>query len=150
MERATGGRLSVVHLPDHWYVACLSRELGRKPLARTVLGTPLALFRASAGVGGGGEPVALLDRCPHRNAPLSLGRLRDGLLECRYHGWRFDGEGRCRAVPGLCAEPDRPARRAPAYAVVEQDGFVWVFPGAAAEPRAGVDGAGEGVGGRTG
>ena len=120
-----GGRLSVVHLPAYWYVACLSRELERTPLARTVLGTPMALFR-----GGDGQPVALVDRCPHRNVPLSLGRLRQGLLECRYHGWRFDGSGRCRAVPGLDGDPDRAARRATAHPVAEQDGFIWVFPGA--------------------
>ena len=124
---AAGGRLSVVHLPRYWYVGCPSRELGRRPLARTVLGTPLALFRD-----GDGRAVALLDRCPHRNAPLSLGRIRDGLLECRYHGWRFDGEGTCRAVPGLCDgdAADRPARRAQPFPVVEQDGFVWVVPDA--------------------
>lgn len=121
----TGGRVSVVHLPGYWYVACLSRELGGSPLARTVLGTPMALFRREDG-----EPVALVDRCPHRNVPLSMGRIRQGLLECRYHGWRFDGDGRCRAVPGLHGDPDRTARRADARPAVEQDGFVWVFPGA--------------------
>jgi len=106
-------------------VACLSGELARRPVARTVLGTPLALFRA-----GDGRAAALLDRCPHRNAPLSLGRSRDGLLECRYHGWRFDGEGSCRLVPGLCdgAGADRPARRAQPFPVAEHDGFVWVVP----------------------
>jgi phenylpropionate dioxygenase-like ring-hydroxylating dioxygenase large terminal subunit len=121
----TGGRLSVVHLPGYWYVACLSRELRRAPLARTVLGTPLALYR-----GEDGQAVALADRCPHRNVPLSLGRVRHGLLECRYHGWRFDGDGRCQAVPGLSEDPDRAARRATVHPVVEQDGFVWVLPGA--------------------
>ncbi|MGI9023919.1 MAG: Rieske 2Fe-2S domain-containing protein [Acidimicrobiales bacterium] len=118
-----GGRHSVVRLPRYWYVACLSRELGRSPLPRTVLGTPMALFRD-----GHGRPVALFDRCPHRNVPLSLGRVRDGLLECRYHGWRFDDEGACRAVPGLFGDPDRAARRATTFPVVERDGFVWVFP----------------------
>jgi phenylpropionate dioxygenase-like ring-hydroxylating dioxygenase large terminal subunit len=120
----TGGRLSVVHLPGFWYVACLSRELAKVPVGRTVLGTPLVLFR-----GDDGRPVALVDRCPHRNVPLSLGRVRQGLLECRYHGWRFDADGRCRAVPGLDGNPDRAARRADARPVTEQDGFVWVFPG---------------------
>ncbi|MGI8777884.1 MAG: Rieske 2Fe-2S domain-containing protein [Acidimicrobiales bacterium] len=116
-------RRSVVHLPRYWYVACLSTELGRRPSARTVVDTPMALFRD-----GAGRPMALLDRCPHRNVPLSLGRVRGDLLECRYHGWRFDGEGTCRAVPGLCAGADRVARRATAFPTSEQDGFVWVFP----------------------
>jgi phenylpropionate dioxygenase-like ring-hydroxylating dioxygenase large terminal subunit len=116
---------SVVHLPGYWYVACLSRQLGTRPIGRTVLGIPLALFRDSTG-----RAVAVLDRCPHRNVPLSAGQVRDGLLECCYHGWRFDGEGACRLVPGLVGEdPDKRSRRATSFPTVEQDGFVWVLPG---------------------
>lgn len=99
-------------------------------MARTVHGVPLALFRD-----GDGRVGAMVDRCPHRNVPLSLGRLRDGLLECAYHGWRFDGSGACRAIPGLCTEDsDRRGRAAGTVPCVEQDGFVWVFPGSAAPP----------------
>src|SRR6185503_9233540 len=73
---STKGHLSVARLSNYWYFACRSRELGRRPLACTVLGTPLVLFRAA-----GSKPAALLDRCPHRNAPLSIGRLvGDGRL----------------------------------------------------------------------
>jgi phenylpropionate dioxygenase-like ring-hydroxylating dioxygenase large terminal subunit len=80
----------------------------------------------------------MVDRCPHRNVPLSLGRLRDGLLECAYHGWRFDGSGACRAIPGLCSEDaDRRGRAAESLPCVEQDGFVWVFPGSAEPPVGG-------------
>lgn len=148
---AATGRYSVVHLPRFWYVACLSRELRHRPIGRTVLGVPLALFRD-----GRGRAVAVLDRCPHRNMPLSLGERRDGLLECRYHGWRFDADGTCRAVPGLTEAPGEPpadapvtspgeppaglatgtpsgtagkvARRVPSFPAVERDGFVWVVP----------------------
>ncbi|MEW6474090.1 MAG: aromatic ring-hydroxylating dioxygenase subunit alpha [Actinomycetota bacterium] len=132
--RPSSGRTSAVDLPDEWYVACLASELGRRrPLARTVLGTPLCLFRD-----GDGRAAAMVDRCPHRNVPLSLGRLRDGLLECRYHGWRFDGTGACRAIPGLCAEdPTRRGRAAESVPCVEQDGFVWVYPGSAEPPPGG-------------
>jgi len=98
-------------------------------LARTILDTPMALFR-----GGDGQPWALVDRCPHRNVPLSLGRVRDDVVECRYHGWRFDGRGVCQAVPGLAGAPDRAARRATAFPVTERDGFVWVFPDAGEPP----------------
>lgn len=105
-----------------WYVACLSSELRGKPVARTVAGTPLALFRA-----GDRRPAAVLDRCPHRNVPLSCGTVHDGLLECCYHGWRFDGTGACRLVPGLTGDDaERRARRATTYPAAEQDGFVWV------------------------
>ncbi len=105
-------------------MACLSSELGRRrPLGRTVAGSHMALFRD-----GSGRPAALVDRCPHRNVPLACGRVRSGLLECCYHGWRFDGEGACRAVPGLVdADADRRAHRAIAHATAEFDGFVWVW-----------------------
>jgi phenylpropionate dioxygenase-like ring-hydroxylating dioxygenase large terminal subunit len=125
-SRPSPGRTSAVELPNEWYVACLSTELGRRrPVARTILGTPLCLLRD-----GNGRAAAMIDRCPHRNVPLSLGRLRDGLLECRYHGWRFDRSGACRSIPGLCSEdPGRRGRSAEPVPCVEQDGFVWVFPG---------------------
>jgi phenylpropionate dioxygenase-like ring-hydroxylating dioxygenase large terminal subunit len=125
------GRTSVVHLPRFWYVACLSSQLkGRRPLSRTMLGTPLALFRDGTGRAG-----AVLDRCPHRNVPLSIGRVAEGLLQCAYHGWRFDRSGTCRAVPGLCGEePGRRARAVPAFPAVERDGFVWVWPDTDSEP----------------
>jgi phenylpropionate dioxygenase-like ring-hydroxylating dioxygenase large terminal subunit len=128
------GRTSAVELPNQWYVACLADELGgRRPLARMVHGVPLAVFRD-----GDGRVGAMVDRCPHRNVPLSLGRLRDGLLECAYHGWRFDGTGACRAIPGLCSDdPDRRGRTAEALPCVEQDGFVWVFPGPDEPPPGG-------------
>jgi len=115
-----------VRLPQHWYVACLADDLGtRRPLARTVLGTPMALFRDSDG-----RAAAVVDRCPHRNTPLSIGKVCDGQLQCAYHGWRFDGSGACRAVPGLVDDvADRRARRVDTFPTAEQDGFVWVHPG---------------------
>lgn len=118
------GHISVARLSDYWYVALESRELGSKrPVKRTILGTPLALFRDA-----GGAPAALLDRCPHRNVPLSLGRTRsDGNLECRYHGWRFDAAGACRGIPGLCEGAPGRAHDATAYPALERDGFVWVY-----------------------
>ena len=118
----TKGHFSVVRLSHAWFVACESREIRDRPIARVVQGVPLVLFRAE-----GGRPSALLDRCPHRNVPLSEGRVKEGQLECGYHGWRFAGGGACRRVPGLCAEPEGKARTAPSYATFEQDGFVWVW-----------------------
>jgi phenylpropionate dioxygenase-like ring-hydroxylating dioxygenase large terminal subunit len=126
---ATKGVYSVARLLDAWFVACSSEELRRKTLARTVQGVPLVLFR-----GAGGRPAALLDRCPHRNVPLSAGRVDNGELQCAYHGWRFDADGRCRAIPGLCGPLDARARNAPSYATVEQDGYVWVYARPAVDP----------------
>ncbi len=116
------GYAGIVRLPKQWYIACASTDLRRRPIARTVLGIPLVLFRASNGRVG-----AFLDRCPHRNVPLSLGRVEGNTIECCYHGWRFDPEGRCTAVPALTNHSEARARNATAFPVAEQDGFVWVF-----------------------
>lgn len=70
-------------LADYWYVACLSAELGRdKPLARTMFGVPMALFRDERG-----RAHAVRDRCLHRATALSEGVVVDGKLACPYHGW---------------------------------------------------------------
>ncbi|HWZ90242.1 MAG TPA: aromatic ring-hydroxylating dioxygenase subunit alpha [Polyangiaceae bacterium] len=119
----TKAHVSVARLRRFWYVACQSHELSEQPLARTVVGVPLVLFRSASG-----GPAALLDRCPHRNVPLSLGRVvAGGRLECAYHGWQFEPNGRCALIPGLLVSDGR-ERRAPAAAVREHGGLVWVYP----------------------
>lgn len=119
----TKPHLSVAKLTRFFYVACLSDELGRGPLARVIAGVPLVLFRSA------GRVAALLDRCPHRNVPLSLGRvLADGRLECAYHGWQFDCSGVCQRIPGLADEASARERRADACEVREQAGLIWVCP----------------------
>lgn len=129
--RVEAGRYSVAFPRRWWYPACRSSELGRGPLALTLMGTPLVVFR-----NGSGEPAVLLDRCPHRNYPLSLGRVSDGALECGYHGWRFNGGGACTRVPGLLDEQAAPSgtRRVATHAAREQDGMVWVWGDPDSEP----------------
>ena len=112
---------------EHWYIAARSRELGGKPLATTLLGEPIVLFRTADG-----RPAALADRCAHRNLALSRGRVVNGSLECAYHGWRYAGSGACTLIPSL---PEGPGRiGVPAHPTTESDGFVWVFPGGPAAP----------------
>lgn len=117
-------------LPDVWYVACRAKDLGLRPLAVTIQGRPLVLFR-----GSGGAPSAFSDRCPHRNVPLSMGRVVEGELECRYHGWRFDGQGVCTSVPGLVGKDAAlRSRCAETFACKEQQGFVWIYTTPNVEP----------------
>jgi len=112
-------------LRNCWYVAAWSSELAseRSPLlARTVLGEPLVLYRTS-----GGEAVALLDRCPHRLLPLSMGDRIGDTIQCGYHGLTFDATGRCVRIPGQKNIPEQAHVRH--YPVAEHMGMVWVWPG---------------------
>jgi len=130
-EISATGRYSTARVLDGWYAACRSDDLQERPVTRTIFELPLALFRD-----GRGRAAALLDRCAHRNAPLSLGTVdASGHLACPYHGWRFDAAGACRAVPGLIGEREPSAGRSvPAFATRESDGFVWIWARADAEP----------------
>lgn len=115
-----------------WYVGCNSSDLRSEPVSRILLDVPVVLFR-----GAGGKPAALLDRCAHRNIPLSEGRVVNSHVECRYHGWQYDETGRCRKIPGLLGESGRDARRVPRFATVEQEGLVWIYSAADTDPPCG-------------
>jgi len=104
-----------------WYVAAAAAELTDAPLGRTVCQQPLAFFRNAAG-----QAVALEDWCPHRGAPLSLGRVVEGRLICGYHGLEMGCDGRTVAMPGQRVRGFSPIRSFP---VVEYAGFVWIWPG---------------------
>ncbi len=121
---ATKPHTSVFRVARAWYVMAIGKELGATPRAVSLLGMPLVLFRTRSG-----KAATLLDRCPHRNVPLSAGKVVGEHLQCGYHGWEFDAEGACKVVPGLCEEvaSDGRARRALALPTIEQDGFVWVW-----------------------
>ncbi|NBS62764.1 MAG: aromatic ring-hydroxylating dioxygenase subunit alpha [Betaproteobacteria bacterium] len=106
---------------NSWYVAAAAHELGNAPLGRTVCGEPLVFFRNAAG-----QAVALEDWCPHRGAPLSLGRVVDGRLICGYHGLEMGCDGRTVSMPGQRVRGFPPIRSIP---VAEYAGFVWVWPG---------------------
>jgi phenylpropionate dioxygenase-like ring-hydroxylating dioxygenase large terminal subunit len=125
----TKSHTSVVQLTRAWYVAGLASELKSKPIARTILGIPMVLFR-----GRSGNVSIFLDRCPHRNVPLSMGSVRGDHLECGYHGWQFSSEGDCVKVPGLATEVPTKGKCATAYPCREQDGYIWVWPDTESKP----------------
>lgn len=99
----------------------LSSQLGTKPLAVTVAGTQVALFRDSKG-----QPQALVDRCPHRGVALSLGEVRGDCLQCPFHGWRLDGRGTVHHVPW---NPDARTEklRGIALPVAEVGRMIWLY-----------------------
>lgn len=127
-------RYSVAFPRRWWYPACRSDDLRRGPVGISLMDTPLVVFRD-----GAGRAAALLDRCPHRNVPLSMGRVHsDGRLECAYHGWRFDGSGQCGGIPGLDdSAAAAPVRGVPSWPAREEDGFVWVWADPDSDPARG-------------
>ena len=105
-----------------WYVAAWSHELTpAAPIGRVILGEPIAFYRQRDG-----SVVALEDRCPHRHAPLSLGKIEGDELRCGYHGLRFDARGTCTAMPARGAPPRLGVRT---YPVVERWSWLWVWMG---------------------
>lgn len=108
-----------------WHPVATLAQLRTRPLARKLMGKPLVVFATNNG------PSVLVDRCPHRNAALSRGRVKDSQIECPYHGWRFGGDGRCTLTPGA-AEPARHA--AEILPVIVRHGLV--FTSLATRPKA--------------
>jgi len=106
-----------------WYPAAWSSEIGRTLIRRTIIGENVVLFRRQ-----NNTIAALEDLCPHRMAPLSLGRLDGDSIECGYHGMTFDSTGSCIRVPGQSVIPAR--ARVPAFAIVERLGLAWIWMGA--------------------
>jgi len=108
-----------------WYLAAWSDEVSQELLPRRIAEEPMVFYRSSDGTA-----AALLDRCPHRKYPLSAGKLDGDLVQCGYHGFRFDTDGTCLSVPGQVKVPLSANVRS--FPLVEQFGQIWVYPGDAA------------------
>lgn len=110
-------------LENCWYVAAWSGEIGRALFERQICGESILLYRTAAG-----DPVALGNVCPHRFAPLSVGKLIGEEVQCGYHGFRFGTSGACVRSP--LADGVIPAKmRVKRYAVVERYGMIWLWLG---------------------
>lgn len=109
-----------------WYACAWDHEVpADKPFGLVVAGEPVVLWRDSTGTLN-----AFADRCPHRHAPLSLGRIEGDELRCMYHGMKFSRSGECVHIPASDQRPPNcDVRR---FAVEERDGWIWVWPGEAA------------------
>ena len=120
-------------MADPWWAVARTEEVAAtKPINVDIGDQPVVLWRNQAG-----KVHALEDRCPHRRAPLSLGCVLDnGMIQCGYHGWTFDGEtGHLKNIPNLKSDAKfPPLYRAAAFAVAESGGFVRVCQDGKAKP----------------
>lgn len=112
--------MSFVH--NAWYVAGWSRDFGAELTPIMITGQPIVIFRASDGA-----LVALEDRCPHKQLPLSKGKRIGDTVQCGYHGMTFGRDGKCVRVPGQDNLPR--SAYVDAYPVEERHGIVWLWPG---------------------
>jgi phenylpropionate dioxygenase-like ring-hydroxylating dioxygenase large terminal subunit len=106
---------------QHWHPVAALDALGAAPLGVRLLGEDLVLWRD-----GAGALHAWPDRCPHRGARLSLGRVCGDRLECAYHGWQFDAAGHCVDVPALPGFVPPAGHRVAAFEVRAAHGLAWV------------------------
>jgi phenylpropionate dioxygenase-like ring-hydroxylating dioxygenase large terminal subunit len=118
-------------LKRFWYpVMPISNLMAKMPLSFKLLGQKLALWLDSDG-----QPVAVRDRCCHRTAQLSKGKVIDGYIQCAYHGWVFNGQGACVRVPQLSNQQTAQAHdkhnipvgyKVDSFKCAERYGYVWV------------------------
>ncbi|MCZ2817140.1 Rieske 2Fe-2S domain-containing protein [Modestobacter sp. VKM Ac-2984] len=109
-----------------WFPVARSSEVGTTPLQVGAGGQAYVVLRTRPGA----EVTALSARCPHRLVPLTTATVVDGRVQCSYHGWQFNAEGRCVEIPSLGpvgTPPPRADLSAP-WAVEERDGWVWLAP----------------------
>lgn len=108
--------------PASWYLLGRARDVQDAPVPVKLLGQELVLFRSAEGI------ACLGARCPHMGANLANGKVRDGRLLCPFHGWEYDGGGRCQKIPGQDTIPE--FAQVPACSLRERHGLVHAFRGA--------------------
>lgn len=111
---------------DGWYIAATSNQVKKAPIRRVVEGKTLVLFRDEIG-----QVQALVDHCLHRGMRLSNGCVKQGTLECPYHGWRYNGKGEVVSQPALCDHDPLKSKTLSidSFPTLEQEEHIWVYIG---------------------
>jgi len=128
------GHENAIHAAFNW-----KPKNAGKPFSTRLWGEPIIIYRDEDG-----NPTAMVDVCPHRSAPLSMGTVENGKVVCFYHGWAFGKDSACADIPTLNAvaedrldleknerfkERITKANCQNHRAVVEHEGLIWVWKG---------------------
>lgn len=113
-----------IFLDNCWYAAAWDYEVAEadNKLGRTICEKSIVFFKAESGV-----YAALDDRCCHRAAPLSVGRIEGNNIRCMYHGLVYNPDGKCIEVPGQETQIESLGVRS--YPVVERGHMLWIWMG---------------------
>jgi phenylpropionate dioxygenase-like ring-hydroxylating dioxygenase large terminal subunit len=107
-----------------WYPVIPVEQLSDRPQSFVLLGQPIVIW-----VDAAGKPAAVRDRCCHRTAKLSLGKVNNGNICCPYHGWEFDSAGTCVHMPQSKDGSIPASYKVKSYSCKERYGYVWVCLG---------------------
>lgn len=112
------------YVENIWYAAAWEHELAAadNKLARRICNVPLVLFKSE-----NGGYVALDDRCCHRGAPLSLGRIEGDCIRCMYHGMLYNAQGQVIQIPGQ--DHISKNMKVESYPLVARGGMLWIWMG---------------------
>jgi phenylpropionate dioxygenase-like ring-hydroxylating dioxygenase large terminal subunit len=111
--------------PDYWYPVEWDRNLRRgQAIDVSFWNRSIAVFR-----GKDGSLNAIENRCAHRQMKLTLGEVGDCTITCAYHGWMYDGEGRCTQMYHDLFGHTFPRIRIASFPVQVKHGLIWIFPG---------------------
>lgn len=111
-------------LDKHWYLVCPADEIKKNVKQFKINYKNILIFRSEDG-----KLSAIEDRCCHRNVPLSLGYREKDNMVCPYHGWEFNGHGKCVRIPSLHDNDRIPkAAKIESYPVREFNKWIWLLP----------------------
>tara|TARA_B100000700_G_scaffold109644_1_gene123601 strand:- start:2154 stop:3164 length:1011 start_codon:yes stop_codon:yes gene_type:complete len=133
MEKILNGTEGFVDkqpLKNFWYVVALGDDIDSNPISVKLLNEDLVIWR-----GFDGSLIAAVEKCPHRQAPLSHGHLENGCLVCPYHGWTFGESGKCINIPSSSDGVPIPSKaHLNTVEVIEKYGLVWLCLGEPINP----------------
>lgn len=109
---------------NNWYIACLSKELQKKPISRKIYDKDYVIYRDDKN-----QPVAMLNRCLHRLTQMHEGKIINGELACPYHGWRYNNKGEVTHIPSEGKDLITKNLCNKSLPTFEQDGCVWIWMG---------------------